>query len=190
MAFLGLALTGLPLKYSHTEWAKAMAAGMGGFASTSFWHRFFAVITFGCLVDLPGAAGLLVRGRPPPRRVVLGLVFGPDSPVPNCRDFKDFFAMLRWFCRPGPQADASNAGPTGRSSTSGAPRPTSSIIGSTGLVLWFPNFFCRFLPGIGVEHRPGDPLHPGPAGDGIRLRHPLLQHASSARRSSPPTCRC
>ena len=29
VAFLGLALTGMPLKYSHTEWAKAMAPGDG-----------------------------------------------------------------------------------------------------------------------------------------------------------------
>ena len=25
------------------------------------------------------------------------VVFGPDSPVPNLRDLKDFFQMVRWF---------------------------------------------------------------------------------------------
>ena len=29
VAFLGLALTGLPLKYSHTDWAKVLAQGDG-----------------------------------------------------------------------------------------------------------------------------------------------------------------
>ena len=48
LSFLGLALTGLPLKYSEHEWAKALANSMGGFESTSFWHRVFALVTFTC----------------------------------------------------------------------------------------------------------------------------------------------
>ncbi len=35
-SFLGLALTGLPLKYRDAPWAKSLARTLGGFASTEF----------------------------------------------------------------------------------------------------------------------------------------------------------
>ncbi|KKK75524.1 hypothetical protein LCGC14_2872850, partial [marine sediment metagenome] len=38
VSFLGLALTGLPLKYSGHHWAKLVARGLGGFDSTSVLH--------------------------------------------------------------------------------------------------------------------------------------------------------
>ena len=63
-SFLGLALTGLPLKYRDTPWAKSLARTLGGFASTSFWHRFFGVILLASmLVYLARMVRLLVQGR-------------------------------------------------------------------------------------------------------------------------------
>ncbi len=179
VAFLGLALTGMPLKYSHTQWAKVMAQGIGGFPATSFWHRFFAVITFACMAAyLVRLACQFVAGR---RRgmSVLGLVFGPDSPVPTWRDVKDFFAMLRWFAGLGPKPGFERWAYWEKFDFWGAAADIL-IIGSTGLVLWFPNFFCRFLPSKILERRPGDPFHPSLAGDGLRLQHSLLQHAFAA----------
>jgi cytochrome b subunit of formate dehydrogenase len=150
LAFLGLALTGLPLKYSHTEWAQGLARAMGGFASTGFWHRVFALVLFGCFVAyLLRLAWLYREGR---RRGAArtALVFGPESPMPRFRDLKDIFAMLRWFFGLGPKPTFDRWGYWEKFDFWGAAADIV-IIGSTGLVLWFPNFFCRFLPGIGLN---------------------------------------
>jgi cytochrome b subunit of formate dehydrogenase len=150
LAFLGLALTGLPLKYSHTAWAQNIAHTMGGFASTSFWHRVCALVTFGCFAAyLVRLVWLYRQGR---RRGEsrTALVFGPDSPMPRSRDAKDFFAMMRWFFGLGPKPTYDRWGYWEKFDFWGAAADII-IIGSTGLVLWFPNFFCRFLPGIGLN---------------------------------------
>ena len=94
IAFLGLALTGLPLKYSHTEWARSLAAAMGGFSSTSFWHRVCALVTFACFFIYLYRLGVVFRKDRKRGDSLLGVLFGPDSPMPNFRDFKDFFAHV------------------------------------------------------------------------------------------------
>ena len=45
---------------------------------------------------------LLIQGRRK-GHTIGNMVFGPDSPVPNVRDVKDFFKMLRWFVGLGPK---------------------------------------------------------------------------------------
>jgi cytochrome b subunit of formate dehydrogenase len=147
ISFLGLALTGLPLKYSDHDWAKALASFMGGFEGTSFWHRVFALVTFTCfaiyMVRLARqfAAGHR-RGTP-----WLQIIFGPDSPVPNWRDLKDFFKMARWFFGLGPKPGFERWAYWEKFDFWGASADIV-IIGSTGLILWFPNFFCSLLPGV------------------------------------------
>jgi len=146
VSFLGLALTGLPLKYSGYAWAKDLARGLGGFASTAVWHRIFAVVTLACfgayLVRLlrQYRAG---RQRGQSRQ---GLIFGPDSPVPNRRDFRDFGQMLRWFVGWGRKPSFERWTYWEKFDFWGACADIV-VIGSTGLVLWFPNLFCSFLPG-------------------------------------------
>lgn len=49
VSFLGLALTGLILKYSGASWAKVLAALLGGVPAAGAFHRFFALVTFGYL---------------------------------------------------------------------------------------------------------------------------------------------
>jgi hypothetical protein len=77
----------------------------------------------------------------------LGVVFGPDSPVPNWRDVKDFFKMLRWFVGLGAKPTFERWAYWEKFDFWGASADIV-IIGSTGLILWFPNFFCSLLPGV------------------------------------------
>ena len=77
----------------------------------------------------------------------LQVIFGPDSPVPNWRDVKDFFKMLRWFVGLGPKPGFERWAYWEKFDFWGACADIV-IIGSTGLILWFPNFFCSFLPGV------------------------------------------
>ncbi len=147
VSFLGLALTGLPLKYSEHEWARSLAHHLGGFESTSFWHRVFALVTFACfgiyLVHLLRQFVAAHReGKP-----WLKIIFGPESPIPNWRDVKDFFKMVRWFFGLGRKPGFERWAYWEKFDFWGATADII-IIGSTGLVLWFPNFFCAFLPGV------------------------------------------
>ena len=146
LAFLGLALTGMPLKYHQAEWAKVLVHYLGGFESTSFMHRVCALVTFGCLgAYMIRLAGQYFAGRQSGKSR-LQTIFGPDSPIPNWRDFKDFFHMVRWFVGLGPKPTYERWAYWEKFDFWGACADIV-IIGSTGLILWFPNFFCTVLPG-------------------------------------------
>ena len=40
--FLGLAFTGMMLRFSTSPWMQALAKAMGGFGAVLFFHKFFA----------------------------------------------------------------------------------------------------------------------------------------------------
>ena len=44
LCFIGLAMTGLPLRFSHRVWAAAFAQGVGGFGTIIFFHEACAVL--------------------------------------------------------------------------------------------------------------------------------------------------
>ncbi len=187
-SFLGLALTGLPLKYRDAPWAKSLAQGMGGFPSTSFWHRFFGVILLvSMLVYMARMVRLLVQGREQGRSLG-SLIFGSDSPMPTLRDLKDFLKMLRWFFGLGPRPGFDRWSYWEKIDFWGAIADTV-IIGSTGLVLWFPNFFCGPLPGTTLNiakviHSTQALLATG----FVFAIHFFNTHFRPT--GSPPTCRC
>lgn len=150
VSFLGLALTGLPLKFSNYQWAQWLAALLGGFSSTGFWHRVFSITTFGCFAAYVFhlLRVYLLKRRSGVTR--LKTIFGPDSPVPNLRDAKDIWAMVKWFFGRGPRPTFERWAYWEKFDFFGA---TSDIIliGTSGLILWFPDWFCRFLPGEAVN---------------------------------------
>jgi cytochrome b subunit of formate dehydrogenase len=146
ISFLGLALTGLPLKYSHYQWAQMISSALGGFETTGLWHRIFGVANVLCLVFYClWFGGQLVFG-PWNGMTRSRFVFGPDSPVPSGRDLRDIGCMLRWFVGLGPK-------PTFERWTYWekfdiwAACSDIILIGSTGIILWFPTQFCALLPG-------------------------------------------
>jgi cytochrome b subunit of formate dehydrogenase len=146
VSFLGLALTGLPLKYSHAQWAQTLSWAFGGFASTGLWHRISGLVNVGCLVFYVVwfAAQWIIRSR----NGVGGsaVAFGPDSPVPNRRDLSDIGRMLRWFVGRGPKPTFERWAYWEKFDLWGASADII-LIGSTGFILWFPSQFCALLPG-------------------------------------------
>lgn len=149
-SFLGLALTGLPLKYSHIPWAQWLAELLGGFESTSTWHRIFGLVNVLCLVAYIIRLGYhLVTAAVKPA-TFNHVVFGPESPVPTMRDFKDFLKMIRWFVGLGPRPTFERWAYWEKFDFWGAAADIV-IIGSTGLILWFPVWFCQYLPGEAVN---------------------------------------
>ncbi len=146
VSFLGLALTGLPLKYSGQVWAAKLANALGGFPSTHFWHRVCAVVTISYfLAHLIWLAHKVYDCRQ------LGwrwrrIFFGPDSPIPNFRDLQDMFGMFRWFFGVGKKPTFERWAYWEKFDY-WAVFWGVAIIGSSGLLLWFPEFFAMFLPG-------------------------------------------
>lgn len=150
VSFLGLALTGLPLKFSNYAWAQWLAVLLGGFESTGLWHRVFSITTFGCFGAYAYHLLKVYRQRRRDGVSRRETIFGPDSPVPNRRDASDMIGMLKWFVGRGPRPTFERWAYWEKFDFFGA---TSDIIliGTTGLILWFPNWFCSFLPGEAVN---------------------------------------
>jgi cytochrome b subunit of formate dehydrogenase len=140
-SFLGLAISGMPLLFSHTRWAAALAASMGGYNVTGVLHRVFATVM---IVVFATHVGRLLK------RLIVGkdyaVLWGPTSMVPQPRDLSEIVQHFKWF-------------------VGAAERPKferytywekfdywavfwgMAIIGGSGLMLWFPEVFARVLPG-------------------------------------------
>ncbi len=146
VAFIGLVLTGLPLKYGAYPWAKRLATMIGGFQTTSVWHHAFALLLLVCCaVHVAWGVRLMLRLR---HRGISwrGMLFGLDSPLPGRRDVHDFLGMLKWFIGLGNKPRFERWAYWEKFdywSVYGG----LALFGVSGLMLWFPNFFCLVLPG-------------------------------------------
>ncbi len=142
-SFLSLATTGLTLKFSYTRWASVVSHLLGGFESAGNIHRAAAVVMFGVfithLVDL-------VRLKKREHLSWRSLVLGPGSLVPNGQDLKELIGTLKWFVGLGPRP-AYGRWTYWEKFDYFAVFWGIAVIGSTGLTLWFPVFFTRFIPG-------------------------------------------
>lgn len=143
VSFMTLALTGMTLKFSYTNWASTLSRFFGGFETAGYIHRFAAVLMFGIF-----AAHLTDIFRRMKREYgsARAMFFGPDTMLPTTKDLSDFVGSVKWFVGVGP-------------------RPRFGrwtywekfdyfavfwgifVIGSTGLMLWFPELFTNVLPG-------------------------------------------
>jgi len=143
VSFMSLALTGMTLKFSYTGWAVTLSHLLGGFESAGYIHRVAAVFMVGIfvmhIVDL-------WRRKQKEFGSWRALLLGPDTMLFNRRDLADLVGNIKWFLGRGP-------------------RPKYGrwtywekfdyfavfwgifVIGSTGLMLWFPEFFTRVVPG-------------------------------------------
>ena len=112
ISFLLLVLTGMPLKFYYTNWAHFVFSMIGGANVAAFLHRLGAIITLTYfVVHLGSMVGPLrrrfseTRGESMGKRakLMLGFMFGPDSPLPRWQDVKDFWAHIKWFFGRGPR---------------------------------------------------------------------------------------
>lgn len=155
-SFLGLVITGMPLKFYETAWARVMFDVLGGPESARTLHHLGAIVTFGYFaLHLGSLAGKAWRGRhrvcaPATGRFApgrcWGVLFGPDSLVPSVQDLRDGVAHARWFVGRGPKPQWDRWTYWERFDYL-AVFWGVAIIGLSGLVLWFPVAFAQFLPG-------------------------------------------
>lgn len=141
ITFLGLALTGLPLRFSNTRPALALAHAVGGFGTILFFHLLNAVVmTIAFLMHLGNVAYQVVA------RKEYGLLWGPNSMVPRLKDVQDFFGNLKWFVFRGPKPKMDRYAYWDKFDY-WAVFWGMAIIGFSGYAMWFAPFFARFIPG-------------------------------------------
>ena len=143
VSFILLAITGMMLKFAHMEWAKFLASSIGGVHAAGVLHRIGAVITFGYFgFHLTN----LVKLKRKKRLSMMKFIFGKDSLWFNKQDIKDFFATMKWFLGKGPRPNYGRWTYWEKFDYL-AVFWGVAIIGFSGLVLWFPVFFTRLIPG-------------------------------------------
>ena len=140
VSFLGLAMTGLPLKFSYTPWAQFLAEYLGGFETAGFVHRFMALVTF---LYAGMHLGRIFRKA---ARGEKGLFWGPNSMVPNLKDLQDIIGQFKWFFGLGerPKFDRWTYW---EKFDYWAVFWGITMIGVSGLFLWMPEFFAKLFPG-------------------------------------------
>ncbi len=155
-SFLLLVITGMPLKFYYTEWAKIMFRIMGGATTARVLHHFGALVTFAYFFLHLGS--LLVNFWKNRRAIchpetgkielqrIWTCVFGPDSMVPSWQDWRDFVDHQKWFFGKGPRPQFDRWTYWERFDYF-AVFWGVAIIGTSGLIMWFPEWFTRFLPG-------------------------------------------
>jgi cytochrome b subunit of formate dehydrogenase/nitrate/TMAO reductase-like tetraheme cytochrome c subunit len=141
IAVMVLVLTGTSVLYADSFWAPYVMKALGGTKIAAIIHRccalIFIVIFFGHI----GVAAVKVFKTRKTFRW-----FGPYSLLPNLGDFRDCWAMFKWFFGKGPR-------PTFDHWTYWekfdywAPFWGMFIIGLSGLTLWSPTVAARILPG-------------------------------------------
>jgi predicted CXXCH cytochrome family protein len=143
LSFMGLALTGMMLKFANMKWASTLSDLLGGVAVAGAIHRIGAVITFGYFAYHIIS---LVKLKINQKISLKNLVFGPDSMMFNFQDLKDFMATIKWFVGRGPRPQYGRWTYWEKFDYF-AVFWGVFVIGFSGLMLWFPEFFTRFFPG-------------------------------------------
>jgi cytochrome b subunit of formate dehydrogenase len=143
VSFMGLALTGLTLKFSYTPWSAVLSRLLGGFETAGYIHRTAAVLMFTVfVVHLVDVYRRKKRG-PDTWREFLS---GPGTMLFTRRDLAEFFATVKWFLGAGRRPQYGRWTYWEKFDYF-AVFWGIAVIGFTGLTLWFPVFFTRFLPG-------------------------------------------
>jgi cytochrome b subunit of formate dehydrogenase len=147
LSFLMLALTGMTLKFAHMEWATFVANLLGGVRNAGNIHRFAAIITFGYfafhlynlyLLRAKSGAGLKE------------FIFGKGSIMFNKQDLTDMVDSFKWFLGKGPRPEYGRWTYWEKFDYM-AVFWGVAVIGFSGLILWFPEFFTLFLPGWAIN---------------------------------------
>ena len=139
--FLGLAGTGLPLRFSESIWARGLASAVGGFGAILFFHKLCAIVLTGAfLVHVKDifTRGVLHREK--------GIFWGSTSMVANWKDVKDLFGHMRWFLGLGPKPQFERYAYWEKFDY-WAVFWGMLVIGFSGYAMWFAPFFAHFLPG-------------------------------------------
>lgn len=136
-----LALTGLTVLFSGSSWAPVVMNLLGGPTSAGVLHRIGAIgfmsVFFIHLIYFAIHIGSNWRTFD---------WFGPNSLIPNWHDLGDAIAMFRWFFGLGPRPILDHFSYWEKFDY-WAPFWGMTIIGFSGMMMWFPSVTASVLPG-------------------------------------------
>jgi cytochrome b subunit of formate dehydrogenase len=143
VSFISLALTGMTLKFSYTGWAYTLSHIFGGFEFAGYIHRFAATVMFS--IFFIHIFELIFNQRKKSGSFA-ALLSGPNTMLPTKKDYRDFLGSIKWFIGLG-ERPKYGRWTYWEKFDYFAVFWGMVVIGSTGLMLWFPEFFTMFLPG-------------------------------------------
>jgi len=145
LSFFTLVMTGFPIKYSETAWAKVLVNLWGGPQLAGIFHRVAALVL--CALFLY-TLWLSIRFLFPQwqGRGWIGRLFGPDSLFPNLKDLQDIKGMFFWFFGKGPMPQFDRWTYWEKFDFL-AVFWGMTAIGLSGFMLWFPGAFSYLVPG-------------------------------------------
>jgi len=143
LSFIMLALTGMMLKFAGMAWASRLSGLLGGVHNAGIIHRFAAVITFGYFTFHVFS---MIRMKIKRHIPILDFVFGKNSLMFNKQDLIDFKGTIKWFLGRGPRPDYGRWTYWEKFDYM-AVFWGVAVIGFSGLILWFPEFFTKLFPG-------------------------------------------
>lgn len=142
-SFLTLSITGMTLKFSYAGWANFISRFLGGFAVTGFLHRVAAVCLFSIFII---HVFDLLRRKQSEFGSWKNMLLGPDTMLFTLKDVREFIATIKWYMGKGPRP-AYGRWTYWEKFDYFAVFWGITIIGFSGLMLWFPETFTRILPG-------------------------------------------
>ncbi len=136
-----LVISGMSLLFAGSAWAPIAIKLLGGVKAAGIVHRIggmmFVSVFFGHVFYL---IYFITRNWK------TWEVFGPDSMVPNLNDLKGVIGMFKWFFDKGPRP-VFDRWAYWEKFDYWAPFWGLTIVGVSGVMLWFPELTSRFLPG-------------------------------------------
>jgi predicted CXXCH cytochrome family protein len=141
LSLMTLSLTGMAVFYAETAWAASVMNFLGGPRVAAIIHRSAAIIILS--IFLAQLVYFVVRLAPRWRTFNW---FGHTSLVPSLQDLRDIVAMFRWFFGKGPRPVFGRWSYWERFDY-WAPFWGLTIVGGSGLMLWFKEATAAVWPG-------------------------------------------
>ena len=143
VSFLTLAMTGLPLKYSHTAASYWIAHNLLSLHTMALMHRCAAILTFTYFALHLGNLVYRIAKR---NLTIKETLWGPDSMVPQWKDAVDFIQHIGFFFHIAKKPKFDRFTYWEKFDYLAVFWGVAAI-GASGLTLWFPEFFTKLLPG-------------------------------------------
>ena len=141
LSVMTLILTGMAVFYSYTNWAPVVIDILGGPRMAALIHRISAAIMLGIFFLHLIGVGINIARKGSDFRW-----FGPDSLVPNWKDFKDAWGMFKWFVHKG-EKPVFDRWTYWEKFDYWAVFWGMAIIGGSGIMLSFPDITASIFPG-------------------------------------------
>jgi cytochrome b subunit of formate dehydrogenase len=141
VSIMTLTLTGITVLYADSFWAPPIMRFLGGPETAGYIHRAGAIGFMGVFF-----VHLIYFAIRIGRNWRTFEWFGPNSLVPSWQDLKDAIEMFRWFFGLAPRP-AMDRFTYWEKFDYWAPFWGMTIIGVSGLIMWYPITFASFLPG-------------------------------------------